>query len=321
MKSRKLWTTLGVTATLTTLQIAGLPNQKINEAQAHCRVYHPHHCTVPEVITDVRKTVDRYGLSIAHPYLIPVSGYLEFLFQQGNGRWQGLPDDFKACYRNYYSFNLDDVRYATNVNTIHGAAITVDSQIYFPSDVDLRYRNHRRWILHELEHVGQYQAVGGVSAFLLKYFVQGGIEVGRNGSINIHDNIGLERNADAKADRVLDLCSTSTASSREQQVSIVISIYKEILERGVDPSGMETWTNALKSGWTVAQVRRAIAESDESQIKLKTLYRRLLCRDMDPSGKTTWTNALANGWTLQRVANEGIVGSQEYQNRRGRSCN
>jgi hypothetical protein len=91
----------------------------------------------------------------------------------------------------------------------------------------------------------------------------------------------------------------------------VIGIYRDILERGVDPSGMETWARELSNGSSVLQVRRAIAESPEAQGKLNDLYRRILGRDIDPSGRATWTNALASGWSLQRVANEGIAPSAE----------
>jgi hypothetical protein len=209
---RRFWSVLGLSTSLVTLHFIGFPNQRANEAQAHCRAWHPHHCTIQEVVDDVGKTVDRWGLAAVSPKLIPVSGYLEFLLQQGNGRWQRLPDDFKTCYREHYGFNLDDVRFATNVNTIHGQGITVDTQIYFPRDINLSDRSDRHWMLHELEHVRQYQVVGGVSAFLVKYAVQGGIEVGRNGSINIHDNIRLEREADSKADRILDACSKTVVS-------------------------------------------------------------------------------------------------------------
>jgi hypothetical protein len=206
----KLWAALGLSVTM--VQIIGLPNQKIEEAQAHCRVWHPHHCTIEEVVDDTKKTIDRYGLSVANPSLIPVSGYLESLYQQGNNRWKGLPDDFKACYRKHYNFNLDNVRYATDVNTVHGSAI-----------INLSDPKDRHWMLHELEHVRQYQAVGGVSAFLIKYVVQGAIQIGRNGSISIHDNIELEREADSKADRMIDIsCSTpvsETSVSNSSQFS------------------------------------------------------------------------------------------------------
>jgi hypothetical protein len=102
-----------------------------------------------------------------------------------------------------------------------------------------------------------------------------------------------------------------TASLKRSQD--IIQIYREILGRDVDPSGMDTWTRELESGRSVLQVRRAIAESPEAQNKLNDLYRRMLGRDIDPSGRATWTNALTNGWSIQKVANEGIAPSSEYR--------
>jgi hypothetical protein len=102
---------------------------------------------------------------------------------------------------------------------------------------------------------------------------------------------------------------------------IIESLYILILQRDVDPSGMTTWLNALASGQSVDDVRRAIAESPEAQDKLNDLYKKMLCRDIDPSGKTTWTDALATTWTLREVANIGIALSAEYQSRGGKSCN
>lgn len=102
-----------------------------------------------------------------------------------------------------------------------------------------------------------------------------------------------------------------------QRENTVKQIYREILQREVDPSGLQTWTNELKNGRTVPDVRRAIAESPETRAKLNELYQRMLCRDIDSSGKQTWTNALANGWSLKRVEIEGIKPSPEYQRVRG----
>ena len=116
----------------------------------------------------------------------------------------------------------------------------------------------------------------------------------------------LQRQMANAINRVISNSSVSTQQT-------IIKIYREILERDVDPSGMTTWTNALASGQSVEQVRRAIAESPEAQNKLNDLYRRMLGRDIDSSGRVTWTNALASGWTLQRVASEGIAPGPEYQ--------
>ncbi len=118
--------------------------------------------------------------------------------------------------------------------------------------------------------------------------------------------------AQSKQRRYLSKVEEFITGERRQAV---IQIYKEILEREVDPSGLDTWTRELNSGSTVVQVRRAIAESPEAQNRLNDLYQRMLGRDIDSSGRVTWTDALASGWTLQRVASEGIAPSPEYQNR------
>jgi hypothetical protein len=307
---RRFWSVLGLTTALATLQLIGFPNQRANEAQAHCRAWHPHHCTIQEVVDDVGKTVDRWGLAAVSPKLIPVSGYLEFLLQQGNGRWQRLPDDFKTCYREHYRFNLDDVRFATNVNTIHGQGITVDSQIYFPRDINLSDRTDRRWMLHELEHVRQYQVVGGVSAFLVKYVVQGGIEVGRNGSINIHDNIGLEREADSKADRILDACSNENAVRQK-----LVSYYRDFLSREPRLDEINFRMNAFRNGYPLERQRTDIAFSEEVRQKIIGFFRQYLGRDPDANGIKFRMNALLNGRTLEQQRVD-IQTSPEARNRR-----
>jgi Domain of unknown function (DUF4157) len=183
------------------------------KAQAHCRAWHLHHCTVKEVLDDVGKTVDRWGLGLTNPILAHVSSYLEYLYQQGNSKgWQRLPDNIIGTYASDYGIDLKKVRYATNINTVHGQAITIGKEIYFPRGVDFNRIEDVHWLLHELEHVRQYQVTGGVSAFLTKYIVQGSIKVATKGSFNIHDNIELEREADNKANRLIEKIQDSTSS-------------------------------------------------------------------------------------------------------------
>ncbi len=114
---------------------------------------------------------------------------------------------------------------------------------------------------------------------------------------------------------------TLAFAQRIRNIQSVVQIYREVLERDVDPSGMATWSGELNNGKSVLSVRRAITVSPEAQNKLNELYRKMLCRDIDSSGQVTWTNALASGWSLRRVAAEGIAPSKEYQSRGGRTCN
>jgi hypothetical protein len=236
MKFKRLGLTLSLA--LATVPIISLLNPK--EVKAHCRIWHPHHCSIEEVVDDVTKTVDRWGLVVASPYLAPVPGYLESLYQQGNGRWRNLPNAFKARYRRHYGINLDEVKYATNINTGHGQAITVGKEIYFPTDINLDDPDGLHWMLHELEHVRQYQVVGGVSAFLVKYAVQGSMQIARNGSFNIHDNIQLEKEADAKADRLSASTKVQVCNARQEQISLAIALRLP---------GEEDGSNKVTNGW------------------------------------------------------------------------
>lgn len=132
------------------------------------------------------------------------AAYMASLDAQASGRKQKLPDEFKAIVKSEFSsIDLDKVRFADNINTWHGQAITVYHDIYFPiAKFDITKRSHIRWMIHELEHVVQYQAVGGVAPFLLKYFVQGGMSALNNGSFNVHDSIPLEEDAENKSERI-----------------------------------------------------------------------------------------------------------------------
>jgi Domain of unknown function (DUF4157) len=284
---------LGFTATLTTLHLIGFPNVKPNEAQAHCRTWHPHHCTIKEVVKDVKKTGDRWGLAAAHPVLIPVSGYLERLYQQGNGRWQSLPDNFKACYGRHYGINLDEVKYATNINTGHGSAITVGKDIYFPTDINLDIPEGKRWILHELEHVRQYQVTGGVSKFLVKYGAQGAMEIASNGSFKIHDNIQLEQEADAKADRILDSCSSSSETSIQR-------VHDEVIGGSGGPAYVGTAKKMLSDGKTLQDVRTFLVENF-AEASIQRVHNEVIGGSGGPAYVGTAKKMLSDGKTLQDV--------------------
>jgi len=140
--------------------------------------------------------------------LVPpgVAEYFDYLEKQGRGRFKGIPSRLKTILRkHYHNFRLDDVWYAENIDTLHGQGITVDRHIFFTDPIDLYNNpNDMHWLLHELEHVSQYRAHGGKTPFLVKYLVNGGLEMFKNGSVDIHDAIQLERDAENKANRIID---------------------------------------------------------------------------------------------------------------------
>jgi hypothetical protein len=60
--------------------------------------------------------------STVYAQLAPIiDQYIQFLENQGNGRWQEIPDQMSAVIASQYpAINLSDVRFAENINTVHG---------------------------------------------------------------------------------------------------------------------------------------------------------------------------------------------------------
>ena len=152
-----------------------------------------------------QRALDAAGGIIEQATIPPgVSEYIAYLERQAQGREKALPSDFLAIVGPHYvKAPLSLVRYAEGINTIHGQAITVGNRIYFPSAINLSEPHDLQWMLHELEHVSQYNVHDGVTPFLIKYLVQGGIQMRKNG-FNVHDSISLEADAENKAVRILN---------------------------------------------------------------------------------------------------------------------
>ena len=147
------------------------------------------------------RKIDQERLHIFDKWLTPAGWYIAFLEMQGGLR--PLPPLVREALAPYYDFDwLGRVRIATNTNTIHGQAITFGYNIYFPYSMDFIERYDLKLLIHELEHVSQYRRLGGVQAFLLKYFPQSLIATFNYGrikrGISIHDDIYIEREAVAK---------------------------------------------------------------------------------------------------------------------------
>jgi hypothetical protein len=132
-----------------------------------------------------------------------VDGYIGFLNSQVGNRVHAFDANFIASIQRYYSVNISGVRYATGINTLHGMNITIGNMIYFVRDVDLTDPNDAQLAYHELEHVVQYANRGGVEPFLAEYILKAGGSILQGGnSINVHNNIDLERAAISKASQV-----------------------------------------------------------------------------------------------------------------------
>lgn len=121
----------------------------------------------------------------------------------------------------------------------------------------------------------------------------------------------------------------------------VQSLYRSILCRKGEPTGVTGWVNALKSKtMNKAQVRSAFLTSPEYKSRkgrpcgspqakvrqedfrpfVESLYNTLLCRHSEPSGLAGWVNALKSGALTKEKVRQGFLTSPEYRNRRGRPC-
>ncbi len=144
--------------------------------------------------------IARIGYQTIRPI---VDQYIGFLQNQAGNNIYRLDDAIINQIQKFYSINLHGVRYATGINTIHGANITIGNTIYFVRDIDFDSPNDGWTLYHELEHVVQYANRGGVEPFLAEYTLKAGGSILRGGnSIDMHDNIDLESAANAKANQV-----------------------------------------------------------------------------------------------------------------------
>ncbi|MBB2836988.1 UNVERIFIED_ORG: hypothetical protein GGE64_000698 [Rhizobium etli] len=131
--------------------------------------------------------------------------YRASLERQASGRWKSLPFEFADPIRGEYpSIELDDVRYATNIFTVHGQAITIGYEIYFPHGMDLGQSTGRKLMYHELQHVLQYENRGGVEPFLAEYIAKAAGKIVEERSFDVHDDIDLEAEANAKAESMAE---------------------------------------------------------------------------------------------------------------------
>jgi hypothetical protein len=159
----------------------------------------------------------------ALPFAPIIARYKRHLFGQGEGRWQALPCTLIAVAQPHYpQIDLTRVRFAHNVRTVHGRAITWHYHMFFPWNVDLTQKGDVFVMLHELEHVVQYEVRGSEEAFLREY-IQKALDLARaTGNWRVHGDIDLERAAQAKARRVFakvfsDFDGSGTAPTREER--------------------------------------------------------------------------------------------------------
>jgi hypothetical protein len=95
----------------------------------------------------------------------------------------------------------------------------------------------------------------------------------------------------------------------------VNALYRDVLGRVADPTGLAAWVQSLQNGASRSSVALAFVQSQEEDVQLVTgVYENLLGRLPDAAGLEHWVAALGNGLTLAQL-NTLFATSAEYLNR------
>lgn len=106
--------------------------------------------------------------------------------------------------------------------------------------------------------------------------------------------------------------STALDAATKEQAVWVDGIYRSVLKRGADQSGLIYWIQALRGGTTRQQVVQLVWNSQEHRgMQVDTFYATYLHRQADPA-KAFWVGQLMNGVTENQIARM-FIGSGEYQ--------
>ncbi|WP_238296322.1 DUF4214 domain-containing protein [Methylobacterium soli] len=110
------------------------------------------------------------------------------------------------------------------------------------------------------------------------------------------------------SDAILNLFG-SVEHSTASQAGSVYALYEAVLDRAPDPLGLEGFTQALKTGMSLADIAQALLTSPEhgpqaasTTAFVESLYMHLLNRSADAGGLAFFTDALAHGVSQAQVA-------------------
>ena len=172
--------------------------------------------TVQQCVSNIQACPGQVLSLVGYQAIRPiVEGYIGFLENQVGNNLQSLDEDFIARIQRFYPIDLHNIRYATGINTLHGSNITIGNTIYFIKEIDLTDEDDAVLTYHELQHAVQYSRRGGVAQFMTEYILKAGGSILRGGnSIDMHDNIDLEREAINKANEVSSQITGQSGSNQ-----------------------------------------------------------------------------------------------------------
>jgi len=107
-----------------------------------------------------------------------------------------------------------------------------------------------------------------------------------------------------------NVAATITITASHQ--NYVNDLYRDILGRTADPSGLATWTNLVNWGVTYGTVATAFTSSREYDGDIVDgFYTKYLNRHAESGGLNDWVNLMQGGYNAEQIR-AGILGSPEY---------
>ena len=105
---------------------------------------------------------------------------------------------------------------------------------------------------------------------------------------------------------------------RAEAEAIVRALYQDLLGRGVDPTGLETWSGRLMTGTGQSELVGTLTRSKEYiQLRITQAYRDVLGRAPDSAGMAYWYDAILHGRATVDDVKRRFYDSQEYYQRSG----
>ena len=110
------------------------------------------------------------------------------------------------------------------------------------------------------------------------------------------------------------MAATSGYAARFTQArSVVKALYQDLLLRGVDPVGLQTWSAMLAGGASQTALVASLTSSDEYiQLRIRQAYREVLGRVPDAGGMAAWSQAIRAGSLPVDGVQRIFYDSQEY---------
>ncbi len=108
---------------------------------------------------------------------------------------------------------------------------------------------------------------------------------------------------------------SSDRSNQENHYNDIDQVFRAVIGRNADRSGLRFYSRRMDSGWSIDQVREHLAYSPAAQRAINEIYREILGRNAEPEGLDLYSRRLARDWSLRQVRHE-IADSKEAKNRR-----